>query len=270
MSDIREITAEFPDLPEPMQQLAPGRIAKRNVVGMSGGAVYRLCDTAGKPDLYLKQGSGSVATDITDEMVRLNWLGQYIPVPQVIAFTAQSDQAWLLMSALTGRTAYQRLTEEPEARPQIVDALAGFLRQIHTIPAQSCPFNSDHHLRLARAHQRLQAGLVDTDDFGTLYEGQTAQQVWDDITALLPLQTETVVTHGDFSLDNILIDGNTVTGCIDTGRVGLADPYQDLAILWDCLGEFSPALQDRLFPAYGITAPDQKKLRFHLGLDEFF
>jgi aminoglycoside 3'-phosphotransferase-1 len=245
MSDIREITAEFPDLPESMQQLAQGRIAKRNVVGMSGGTVYRLCGTAGEPDLYLKQGSGSVATDITDEMVRLNWLEQYISVPQVIAFTAQSDQAWLLMSALTGRTAYQRLTEEPEARPQIVDALAGFLRQIHTIPAQSCPFNSDHHLRLA-------------------------QQVWDDITALLPLETKTVVTHGDFSLDNILMDGNTVTGCIDTGRVGLADPYQDLAILWDCLGEFSPALQDRLFPAYDITAPDQKKLRFHLGLDEFF
>ncbi len=270
MSDMREIIAEFPDLPEPMQQLVQGRIARRNVVGMSGGTVYRLCGTSGEPDLYLKQGRGKVATDITDEMVRLNWLGQYIPVPQVIAFTAQQDQAWLLMSALNGRTAYQRLTEEPEARLQIVDALAGFLRQIHFIPARSCPFNSDHQFRLAHAHQRLQAGLVDTDDFGALYEGQSAQQVWDDITALLPLETETVVTHGDFSLDNILMDGNTVTGCIDTGRVGRADPYQDLAILWDCLGEFSPALQDRLLPAYGITNPDQKRLRFHLGLDEFF
>ncbi len=270
MREIREITEEFPDLPEPMLKLVQGRVAKRNVVGMSGGTVYRLCGTAGESDLYLKQGRGKVATDITDEMVRLNWLRQYIPVPQVIAFTTQQDQAWLLMSALNGRTAYQRLTEEPEERPQIVDALASFLQRFHTIPARFCPFNSDHQFRLARAHQRLQAGLVDTDDFGAFYEGQSAQQVWDDITALLPLETETVVTHGDFSLDNILMDGNTVTGCIDTGRVGLADQYQDLAILWDCLGEFRPELQDRLFPAYGIKAPDPKRLRFHLGLDEFF
>lgn len=270
MNDLREISAEFPELPDHIFKLVQGRLAKRNVVGMSGGTVYRLYGVAGERDLYLKYGSGSVAADIADEMARLNWLGQYITVPHVVAFTIQEGQAWLLMSALSGRTAYQRLSEEPEARPQIVAALADFLRQIHAIPARSCPFNSDHHLRLAHAHQRLKAGSVDTDDFGALYEGQTAQQVWDDITALLPLQTEAIVTHGDFSLDNILMDGDKVIGCIDTGRAGLADQYQDLAILWDCLGEFSPALQERLFQTYGIKTPDQKKLRFHLGLDEFF
>lgn len=72
------------------------------------------------------------------------------------------------------------------------------------------------------------------------------------------------------TLDNILIRGNEVTSCIDTGRAGLADKYQDLAILWDCLGEFSPVLQDRLFQTYGITTPYQRRLRFHLGLDELF
>ncbi len=45
---------------------------------------------------------------------------------------------------------------------------------------------------------------------------------------------------------------------------------EDLAILWNCLGEFSPSLQKRLFYKYGIDNPDMNKLQFHLMLDEFF
>lgn len=64
--------------------------------------------------------------------------------------------------------------------------------------------------------------------------------------------------------------GWLLIGCIDVGRVGIADRYQDLAILWNCLGEFSPSLQKRLFQKYGIDNPDMNKLQFHLMLDEFF
>lgn len=270
MNTLREIAAESPDLPSNLLSLVQGRVWKRNLAGMSGGTVFRLCDMQDQPDLYLKYGHGTVADDITAEMVRLNWLGQHIPVPEVKAFTAESDQAWLLMTALSGRTAYQMLEDEPDGRSQIVDAIAHFLRRLHAIPVHTCPFNSDHHLRMDLARQRLEAGLVDTGDFGDEYQGQTAQQVWDDIVSLLPFEPDPVVTHGDFSLDNILMHGHQVTGCIDAGRAGIADRYQDLAILHDCLGEFSPALQDRLFATYGIAEPDMKKLHFHLGLDEFF
>ncbi|MCY3126397.1 hypothetical protein ECE26_17640, partial [Acinetobacter baumannii] len=42
---------------------------------------------------------------------------------------------------------------------------------------------------------------------------------------------------------NLIFDEGKLIGCIDVGRVGIADRYQDLAILWNCLGEFSPSLQ---------------------------
>jgi aminoglycoside 3'-phosphotransferase-1 len=61
-----------------------------------------------------------------------------------------------------------------------------------------------------------------------------------------------------------------VVGCIDVGRGGIADRYQDLAILWNCLGEFDGELQARLFQRYGIAEPDRRKLAFHLMLDEMF
>jgi aminoglycoside 3'-phosphotransferase-1 len=70
---------------------------------------------------------------------------------------------------------------------------------------------------------------------------------------LLPLTSNPVVTHGDFSLDNLLIHDGQVIGCIDAGRVGIAGRYQDIAISWNSLGEFGAALQNRLFEQYGST-----------------
>lgn len=112
--------------------------------------------------------------------------------------------------------------------------------------------------------------MVDEEDFDTDREGWTAEQVWQSLQSMLPQTLDPVVTHGDFSLDNLLVFDREVTGCIDAGRVGIADRYQDLAILWNCLGEFGSELQERLLESYGLSDMDQNKLQFHLMLDELF
>ncbi len=118
--------------------------------------------------------------------------------------------------------------------------------------------------------ERIDAGLVDTGDFDEERRGWTAEQVWDELVGLLPLALDSVVTHGDFSLDNLLLLGGEAVGCIDVGRVGIADRWQDLAILWNCLGEFDPLVRDALLAGYGVAAVDERKLRIHLLLDELF
>ena len=111
---------------------------------------------------------------------------------------------------------------------------------------------------------------MDECDFDPNHEGWTAEQVWDQMLGLLPLNFHRVVTHGDFSLWNIFLEDSRVTGCIDVGRMGTADPYQDLVILWRNLAEFGGDVQDLLLRAYGITDPDARKIQFHLCLDELF
>lgn len=243
---------------------------RRDTVGESGGAVYRLHHRAGGADLFLKRGKDSVADDITDEMVRLRWLSAYLPVPTCVRFTRNADEASLLMTALPGKTAYQLMEQLPDLRVAVVAAIALFLRRIHSIPASACPFNSRHDYRLARARERLDAKLVDEDDFDDARAGWTGEQVWDAAQALLPLAPDPVVTHGDYSLDNILICDGEVAGCIDVGRAGIADRYQDIAIAWNCLEEFGAPLQEEFLKQYGIPHPDRDKLNFHLMLDEFF
>lgn len=265
----RERPCPAPSLPAGLASALPGYAWARDTVGESGGAVYRLTRTDG-PGLYVKHGTGAIAGDVIDEMVRLCWLGGFLPVPAVRHFVLDGDAAWLVTTALSGRTAWQWLDADPAAGPMVVDALTDFLLRLHAIPVDACPFDSGHAVRRRLAWARIDAGLVDIDDFGDAHKGWSAVQVGEAMEALLPLPFDRVVTHGDYSLDNLLIDDGVVTGCIDVARVGVADRYQDLAILHDCLGEFDPALQQRLFCRYGIAAPDDDRLRFHLLLDELF
>jgi aminoglycoside 3'-phosphotransferase-1 len=260
----------LPDLiPACMTPIVDGCEWTQNSTGDSGAKVYHLVGS-GSRRFYLKHGRGSVAHDVTDELVRLRWLTDKIAVPKVCHFVASRDEAWLLTEALPGLTAYQALGADLADRGAMVDALADFLRRFHALPVDACPFNGNYRLRLLQAEDRMSAGLVDTDDFDHERAGWTAAQVWDDMISLLPFTPDPVVTHGDLSLHNILIDSGQIVGLVDVARLGTADRYQDLAILCDGLHEFDDTLQQRLLRAYGIEAVDERKLRFHQALDEFF
>lgn len=270
IDETREQPSAPIDVPACLAPTVAGYRWARNRVGMAGAAVYRLHGKAGAPDLYLKHGRKAIVGDLIDEMAKLRWLSAHVPVPEVRHFVVTADASWLLMTALPGRTAHELLEAGSDGRGAIVDALADFLRRLHAVSIEHCPFNAGREVRLALAQDRLAAGLVDVDDFDAERAGWTAERVWDHLVGLPPFPTDAVVTHGDFSLDNLLMADGRVTGCIDVGRAGLADRYQDLAILWNSLDEFGPVLQQRLFARYGIDAPDAAKLAFHTVLDELF
>lgn len=258
------------NLPKPVLTSTAGYKWERDTIGKEGSAVYRLHGKPDAPDIYLKHGEGSVADSIYDEHERLKWLTGRISVPTILQFCRKCDEAWLLVTARPGKSALQALQEDVESRPEIVDALAGFLRELHGLPARDCPFDGNHNLRLVEARKHIDAGMVDIDDFDAERIGWTAEQVWSAIQERLPITPQSVVTHGDFSLDNVFLDNGKVTGCIDLGRMGVADLYQDLAILWNALGEVELQLRHRLIRAYGLSHVDEQKLRFHIMLDELF
>ncbi|WP_086011762.1 APH(3') family aminoglycoside O-phosphotransferase [Sphingomonas elodea] len=264
----RETRITSPAVPTGLAAMVGNRTWFRDRVGESGCTVYRLAGVAGD-DLYLKTGSGAQLDDLVDEMVRLRWLTPHLPVPRLHGFVLEGGTGWMLTGRLPGRTAYQVLESDPKAAPVLAASLGAFLRRLHAIPAECCPFNADHRLRLAAAKVRLEAGLVEEDEFDEARIGMSAQAVWDEMLDALPPQFERVVTHGDFSLDNLFVVDGAVTGCIDLGRVGIADPWQDLAILWNSLEEFGEDLPPAMLAAYGV-ALDPARLDFHLRLDEFF
>ncbi|MDT9001442.1 APH(3') family aminoglycoside O-phosphotransferase [Paucibacter sp. APW11] len=286
----REVRASAPPLSPSLQALLKDSHWMRNTVGEAGAEVYRIRQADGR-ECYLKYSSGDedVATALFEEAARMGWLRRHAaplrPVLPALQHFEQTSatQAWLLSTAMPGRTAYQWLEDELSAEQQrtLVQSIAQQLRVLHQLPALACPFNAGADLRLALAGQRLAAGLVDAEDFDEAREGWTPEDVWQRLQALRPtlLSPEgcehadegLVLTHGDYSLDNLLLDEQGhITGLIDLGRLGLADRYQDLAILWNCLAEFGPGLQELMWASYGIASPDSARLEFHLCLDEMF
>ena len=264
--------ADMPDdlaIPECMKSTVEQYSQTSVADGASGATVCRL-KARGKRTLYLKCGAGKVADDITAEMVRLQWLAGRVPIPAIHQFVCIPQQAFLLTTAVPGMSAYDWMRLYPERRPGTVAALGHFLRMFHSLPVTECPFNSTHERRFVDARNNVESGQVDESDFDSDHNGWSAEQVWAQMLGLLPMNFDRVVTHGDFSLGNILIENGAVTGCVDVGRAGVADPYQDLAILSQNLGEFGGDLQMQLFRAYGIAEPDIRKMSFHRCLDEFF
>ena len=104
------------------------------------------------------------------------------------------------------------------------------------------------------------------DTLPPLIRQMTSQEMWDtDETGL--------------SLPNIFGRGSQVTGFLDLGHCGIADPYQDLALCFRSLkhnleGNYGGPIRSNgnprlLFEKLGIE-PDWEKIRYYILLDELF
>jgi aminoglycoside phosphotransferase len=79
-----------------------------------------------------------------------------------------------------------------------------------------------------------------------------------------------VLIHGDFCLPNVLVDeGGRLTGLVDVGRSGLADPRDDLAAgLWTLHYNFGHGYGPQFLRSYGAPAMadgDMERLRRRYG-----
>jgi len=104
-------------------------------------------------------------------------------------------------------------------------------------------------------------------------------QILDRIGAELPLRlaqesAQLVVCHGDLCLPNILVDPTTgqVTGLVDLGRLGTADPHADISLLLATARETWPTeamarRADQEFAQIYGTELDPERRDFYLRLD---
>lgn len=257
-------------LPPSWRERLSGATWERDPGGESGGVIYRVAAANGAC-MILKYGEGAVADAVADEAIRLRWLQGRVPTVRAVSTVVEADAAWLLTTAAPGKTGDAWIEESPDFLPQVIRGFATLLRMLHALPTNECPFDASAAVRLAAARRLVSAGLVDETDFGDDHLGMSAGDVLAEAELLACHATGRVVTHGDFSLGNVLLDvTGRVTACIDVGRVGVADPYQDIAILWENLGEFGEGARRCFLAEVGIDVLDDPRLRFHRTLDELF
>jgi aminoglycoside 3'-phosphotransferase-2 len=249
---------------------------------------------AGAPALFLKAVAAPDGRPLGDEAARLRWMAaRGVPVPAVRHYALSGGWEYLLLDEVPGTDASAVASGVATAGPRraapvaalVVRALADALRRLHATPAADCPFRHPAPSRVAEARERTRRGLVDESDFDDAPRGRRAEDLVADLEAdletLRPEGEASVLTHGDYCLPNVILDIGaggaprgaevTVSGLVDCGRAGLADPYQDLALAARSIGaNLGPQWVPEFFERYGIGEVNERKLRFYTLLDEFF
>lgn len=254
------------DMPAGLRDRLDGYHWDRQTIGASDAGVFRLTAPAG-PSLFLKVEQAAPLAELPDELARLEWLAsQPFACPRVLAFETERNRHWLLMSAVPGGD----LVSSPLPPDMTVELIAGALRRLHALDVAACPFDHRLEYRLQAARARMEAGLVDVDDFDDERSGRTPQDLFAELLAQKPASEDLVVTHGDACMPNVMADGGRFSGFIDCARLGVADWHQDVALAcWSIQHNLGVEWVAPFLAHYGMPA-DTLKLDYYGLLDEFF
>jgi streptomycin 3"-kinase len=241
--------------------------------GESGADVFRSADGS----RYAKCVPVDHVASLEAERDRVDWLStQGVPGPRVLDWRVGADGACLVTSTVVGVPA----DRVPASTLQAAwEPIADAVRRLHDLPPQRCPFTRDLARMFAAARDVVARGAVNPE---FLPEDQQ-QTPPDELLARLAPQlerrlaqeaAETAVCHGDLCLPNIILDPEllTVAGFIDLGRLGRADPYADIALLFATARETwaddqrSHTAEETFASRFGIVL-DRDRERFYLHLD---
>ncbi|OWV70159.1 aminoglycoside phosphotransferase [Rhizobium sp. R634] len=257
-------------------RLPPGRLAahlsgyrmERDLLGRSTASVFRL-EGEGLPALYLKVEAAGPFGELDDEAARLGWRkASGLACPDVIVRESDGERNWLLFSALPGSDLASAAALTSLAR---VELLAEALADLHRLPIASCPFDHRLEKRLLVAKARMEAGIVDEEDFDAARLGKSAAELFAALVSMRPGDEDLVVTHGDACLPNFVASDGRFSGYIDCSRLGVADRHQDIALACRSIAyNFGEALVQPFLDRYGMPAPDPARLDYYQLLDEFF
>jgi aminoglycoside phosphotransferase (APT) family kinase protein len=194
------------------------------------------------------------------------------PIPKPHAFvkddTGIVSARWLVMDYLPGRPLNQVVQAEhdPARRAEILHAFGATLAAIHATPSpagivQAKPSWLDHMLE--EAGENLEHFNVD----GT-------PELLARLRSDHPNPVAPTLIHGDYTIDNVLIEGATVTSIIDWSAGAVGDPRHDLALATQYQQEAFSTLREAdlqaFYSGYGGQPLSDDEFEYFLGLDEFF
>ena len=242
-------------------------------IGESDTSVYRRGNT------FAKCCDPSGVADLAAERDRITWLaGTGFPSATVVDWLeptptqldgpgSSSGGACLVTSAVPGVPGDSL---PPASRERAMRSLGATLRELHSLV--DCPFERPLAEVIASAADVVRRGAVNpaylTDEWRRLQPAELLDQVVAE-RPYIESVLEPAVCHGDACLPNVFFDPETleVTGLIDLGRLGVADRYSDLALITIQLHDEWSADPAPFLEAYGVPAPDPRRLHFYRLLD---
>ena len=245
-------------LPSTLRELIETTTWTEDVVGLSGSFVA------------LSQKYALKVSEINEETLHeihnyrhLNHLGLF---PEILYASITHRHCIVIMERIDGVT----LDAMPDS--SILPLMAKVHHHLQQIPLHDEMIDQRLSVRLALAKQLVEAGEVDVDWWDEeLHQGrfETPRALYDYLDTHRPSETIRFC-HGDLTFENILVSDQDQFHLIDVGRSGLADPYQDLALLIRSAKDRLEGIDlESMEKALGFRV-DRHKLDYYLLLDELF
>jgi aminoglycoside phosphotransferase len=214
---------------------------------------------------YLKVAEGQALADLEAEHLRLAWVEGRLPVPNVLQHGIVRLFGWMLLSSIDGVPSHLA-----HRRPlRLAEELASYLHRIHRLDTKGCPFTQVLAKELAIATNKVAAGRIDPVSFASETGGLLPQEALAFLKANARFAQETVFTHGDYCMPNVLIQGSRLAGFVDWGQAGVGDKHRDLMAMADSIRfNLGEDYVDPFFVSYGEV--DQERIRYFSVLDQFF
>jgi len=236
---------------------------------------YRVVDAAGG-EFILRRPPVSHVLPTAHDMVReytilsaLHPMG--VPVPKTLGLCVDkdiSDAAFYVMECVNGVILRERAQAEAafdvSTRAAIGEHLATTLANLHQVDVAEAGLDGlarhDGYIerQLRRWRGQFEQTLVDDVDYGGLVDA-----VADQLLTSIPIQQRLSVVHGDYRLDNTVLDSQgQVLAILDWEISTLGDPMADLGLLlvyWTQPGDAPIRPNDRKAPttAEGFYSREQ-------------
>lgn len=138
---------------------------------------------------------------------------------------------WSVQTWLVGTPASH---EDHSDSAALAHDLARFIREVRTIDVRGRTFSGEGRGGDLRAHDEWMDLCFERS--AHLVDVSRLRRIWGQLRDL-PREAPDVMTHGDLIPGNVLVSDGRLTGVLDVGDLGPADPALDLVAAWHLLQE---------------------------------
>jgi aminoglycoside phosphotransferase (APT) family kinase protein len=154
------------------------------------------------------------------------------PVPEPVALGkpgAGYPMPWSVQTWLTGTVAFDA---DPSGSNAFAEDLAAFIADLRAAETRGRVFSGDNRGGVLAHHDEWLAKCF--EESKGLLDVPQLRQLWSQFREL-PRTSADVMSHGDLIPGNVLVEEDRLSGVLDTGGFGPADPALDLVSAWHLL-----------------------------------
>lgn len=197
-------------------------------------AIYRIGDDLAARFPLRLADSGAVLAVLEREARASAELAQVsrFPVPEPVALGkpgAAYPMPWSVQTWLPGTIAF---VADPSGSDAFAEDLAVFVAALRKADTRGRTFSGDGRGGELTQHDEWMATCFEESE--GLLDVPRLRRMWSELRQL-PRDSADVMSHGDLIPGNVLVEGDRLSGVLDTGGFGPADPALDLVGAWHLL-----------------------------------